>query len=162
MIMLAKGNRAQCVTDACQKYGGFYLGSIGVMSDNVKKNMLSVMKGPFGINGVSSSTGNLSTFKIGDPASSGKNGWILQLMVYSMEEQDVSFVVTECISDEDKTKYVEFTRAERLYPADNWRTLNLSERDFKSSYGGQLNWDDAVYLQVKSDSPIAIARVLWV
>ncbi len=29
MVMLAKGNRAQCVTDACQKYGGFYLGSIG-------------------------------------------------------------------------------------------------------------------------------------
>jgi fumarate hydratase class I len=29
MIMLAKGNRAQCVTDACHKYGGFYLGSIG-------------------------------------------------------------------------------------------------------------------------------------
>ncbi len=28
-IMLAKGNRAQCVTDACQKHGGFYLGSIG-------------------------------------------------------------------------------------------------------------------------------------
>ena len=29
MIMLAKGNRSQQVTDACQKYGGFYLGSIG-------------------------------------------------------------------------------------------------------------------------------------
>ena len=29
MVMLAKGNRAQCVTDACQKHGGFYLGSIG-------------------------------------------------------------------------------------------------------------------------------------
>ena len=29
MIMLAKGNRAQCVTDACKKHGGFYLGSIG-------------------------------------------------------------------------------------------------------------------------------------
>lgn len=28
-IMLAKGNRTQQVTDACQKYGGFYLGSIG-------------------------------------------------------------------------------------------------------------------------------------
>ena len=27
--MLAKGNRSQQVTDACQKYGGFYLGSIG-------------------------------------------------------------------------------------------------------------------------------------
>ena len=28
-IMLAKGNRSQQVTDACRKYGGFYLGSIG-------------------------------------------------------------------------------------------------------------------------------------
>jgi len=29
MIMLAKGNRSKEVKDACQKYGGFYLGSIG-------------------------------------------------------------------------------------------------------------------------------------
>jgi fumarate hydratase class I len=29
MIMLAKGNRSQQVTDACKQYGGFYLGSIG-------------------------------------------------------------------------------------------------------------------------------------
>jgi len=29
MIMIAKGNRSQQVTDACNKYGGFYLGSIG-------------------------------------------------------------------------------------------------------------------------------------
>ncbi len=29
MIMIAKGNRSQQVTDACKKYGGFYLGSIG-------------------------------------------------------------------------------------------------------------------------------------
>ncbi|MGO9136239.1 MAG: fumarate hydratase [Syntrophales bacterium] len=29
LIMIAKGNRSQQVTDACKKYGGFYLGSIG-------------------------------------------------------------------------------------------------------------------------------------
>ena len=29
LIMLAKGNRSQVVTDACRKHGGFYLGSIG-------------------------------------------------------------------------------------------------------------------------------------
>jgi hydrolyase, tartrate beta subunit/fumarate domain protein, Fe-S type len=29
MIMIAKGNRTQAVTDACKKHGGFYLGSIG-------------------------------------------------------------------------------------------------------------------------------------
>ena len=27
--MLAKGNRSKLVTNACKKYGGFYLGSIG-------------------------------------------------------------------------------------------------------------------------------------
>lgn len=29
LIMIAKGNRTQAVTDACRKHGGFYLGSIG-------------------------------------------------------------------------------------------------------------------------------------
>jgi fumarate hydratase class I len=29
LVMLAKGNRSKQVTDACQSYGGFYLGSIG-------------------------------------------------------------------------------------------------------------------------------------
>ena len=29
LVMIAKGNRAQCVTDACKKHGGFYLGTIG-------------------------------------------------------------------------------------------------------------------------------------
>ncbi len=29
LVMIAKGNRAQGVTDACKKHGGFYLGTIG-------------------------------------------------------------------------------------------------------------------------------------
>ena len=29
LVMLAKGNRSQAVTNACKRYGGFYLGSIG-------------------------------------------------------------------------------------------------------------------------------------
>jgi fumarate hydratase class I len=29
LVMLAKGNRSRQVTEACQEYGGFYLGSIG-------------------------------------------------------------------------------------------------------------------------------------
>ena len=29
LVMIAKGNRTQTVTDACKKHGGFYLGSIG-------------------------------------------------------------------------------------------------------------------------------------
>jgi fumarate hydratase, class I len=42
MITLTKGNRSQQVTDACKKYGGFYLGSIGgpaaiLAKENIKK-----------------------------------------------------------------------------------------------------------------------------
>jgi len=29
LVMLAKGNRSKVVTESCQRYGGFYLGSIG-------------------------------------------------------------------------------------------------------------------------------------
>lgn len=43
MIMIAKGNRSQQVTDACKKHGGFYLGSIGgpaaILAQNSIKNV---------------------------------------------------------------------------------------------------------------------------
>jgi fumarate hydratase, class I len=42
MIMIAKGNRSQQVTDACRNHGGFYLGSIGgpaalLAEENIRK-----------------------------------------------------------------------------------------------------------------------------
>jgi fumarate hydratase class I len=42
MIMLAKGNRSPAVAEACKKYGGFYLGSIGgpaalLAQENIRK-----------------------------------------------------------------------------------------------------------------------------
>jgi fumarate hydratase class I len=40
MIMLAKGNRTQQVTDACKKNGGFYLGSIGGPAAILAKNSI--------------------------------------------------------------------------------------------------------------------------
>lgn len=40
MIMVAKGNRTQQVTDACKKYGGFYLGSIGGPAAILAKNSI--------------------------------------------------------------------------------------------------------------------------
>ena len=42
LVMIAKGNRSRQVTEACKKYGGFYLGSIGgpaaiLAQDHIKK-----------------------------------------------------------------------------------------------------------------------------
>jgi fumarate hydratase class I len=39
-IMLAKGNRSKTVTDACKKYGGFYLGSIGGPAARLAKDCI--------------------------------------------------------------------------------------------------------------------------
>ena len=40
LVMVAKGNRTQAVTDACEKHGGFYLGSIGGPAAVLAKNSI--------------------------------------------------------------------------------------------------------------------------
>jgi fumarate hydratase, class I len=40
MVMLAKGNRSKEVTDACNKHGGFYLGSIGGAAARLAKDCI--------------------------------------------------------------------------------------------------------------------------
>jgi len=40
MVMLAKGNRSQVVTEACKKHGGFYLGSIGGAAANLAEKSI--------------------------------------------------------------------------------------------------------------------------
>ena len=40
MVLIAKGNRSQQVTDACKKHGGFYLGSIGGPAAILAKNSI--------------------------------------------------------------------------------------------------------------------------
>jgi fumarate hydratase, class I len=40
MVMLAKGNRSQQVTEACKKHGGFYLGSIGGPAARLAKDCI--------------------------------------------------------------------------------------------------------------------------
>jgi fumarate hydratase class I len=40
-VMLAKGNRSKAVTDACKRYGGFYLGSIGGPAARLAKDCIT-------------------------------------------------------------------------------------------------------------------------
>ncbi len=44
MVMLAKGNRSAIVTEACKKYGGFYLGSIGGPAARLAKECITAME----------------------------------------------------------------------------------------------------------------------
>jgi fumarate hydratase, class I len=40
-VMLAKGNRSNAVTDACEEHGGFYLGSIGGPAARLAKDCIT-------------------------------------------------------------------------------------------------------------------------
>jgi len=40
MVMLAKGNRSSAVREACHKYGGFYLASIGGAAANLAEHCI--------------------------------------------------------------------------------------------------------------------------
>jgi fumarate hydratase class I len=44
LVMLAKGNRTKVVTDSCQQYGGFYLGSIGGPAARLGKECITAME----------------------------------------------------------------------------------------------------------------------
>jgi fumarate hydratase class I len=44
LIMLAKGNRSKTVTESCNKYGGFYLGSIGGPAARLGKECITQVK----------------------------------------------------------------------------------------------------------------------
>src|ERR1700733_5082570 len=45
MVMVAKGNRAAAVREACKKHGGFYLGSIGGAAANLAEHCIKKVEG---------------------------------------------------------------------------------------------------------------------
>jgi fumarate hydratase class I len=44
LVMLAKGNRSRTVTESCQRYGGFYLGSIGGAAARLGKECIKMVE----------------------------------------------------------------------------------------------------------------------
>ncbi|MGA8239474.1 MAG: FumA C-terminus/TtdB family hydratase beta subunit, partial [Desulfobacterales bacterium] len=44
LVMLAKGNRSKSVTEACKKFGGFYLGSIGGPAARLGKECITAVE----------------------------------------------------------------------------------------------------------------------
>ncbi len=116
-----------------------------------------VAEGPFGISGVCGSS--LATFKLGDPAFRGKDGYLLQMMIYSAKAQSVTLTVTATNGEGD---YAEYSFTAELSPEDVWRKLTLESEMFKSPYGVCENWADVVCLRINGESPVIISGMLWV
>lgn len=114
--------------------------------------------GPFGIGGVTAS-GELGTFKLGDPVYRGREGYLLQIMLYSEKPQFVTFKVT---AEVRPGKYAEFTHTESVSPEDGWRKVTLEVTDFKSLSGICENWEKVFGMSIVAENPVIVASMLWV
>lgn len=120
-----------------------------------KSMKLSMEKGPFGLEGVTSPSNVLTTFRLADPQYKGKADSVLQLTVYSPSAQEVFFYVT---SD----KLARYLCKKELAPIDAWTKLTFSQSDFKSAGGPLGSWQDVLTFEIESADTVLVSSLLWV
>ena len=114
-----------------------------------------IKEGPFSINGICSENG-LCTYKLGDVAYSGTPDSVLQLLMYSPVEQDVTFSVTDC--DQFNT----YKTTKHISPDTDWTKIMISSSDLKSQDGTFPGWHRIIFLRIDSREEIIINTMLWV
>lgn len=114
---------------------------------------IKTVKGPYDIEGVTSTTNSLITFKPGDPLFAVSADIILQLMLCG-KPQKISVMVRE-------KKNVYSCQVEITNP-DDWHTFSLSHMNFKGLNGMLLNWSNISMLELTSKENFTIGSVLWV
>lgn len=115
---------------------------------------ITVKTGPYEIQGVSSDSKTLISFKLGDLLYTANNDSLLQIIVCG-EQQSVSVV----LSDGKETYKTNVTIAN----SSEWHKFTLSNTDFKSTAGAVLpNFSKAVYIKFTSEKEFIISSMLWV
>jgi len=122
------------------------------------ESVLKTKRGYHGISGVTSLSSSLTTYKLGDPSYSGAGKSILQMMLFSRRNQDLSLSITRRIKDNFKKYY--YTKT--VYAHNDWVKLDLSATDFRSLEGMNEDWDDIVCITIDSEEPIIINSMLWI
>ncbi|MDR3021241.1 MAG: hypothetical protein LBU60_00975 [Clostridiales bacterium] len=115
---------------------------------------VEMVEGPFGIVGVTGTSCELASFKIGDQKYKGEVNNILQLSICSYTTQELTFTVVS------KSGFEPFVFKTKIEPDRSWSKLHLRESEFKGK--GQLFWNDAVSIKINSQSPVIISNVIWV
>lgn len=114
---------------------------------------VSLVKGPYDIEGVTSSTGSLITFKPGDPLFRVPTDTMLQLMLCGQPQ-------TVKVSVRDKTGIYECTV--EIKSESDWSRLSLSHMNFKGANGMLTDWSHIMLLEFTAEKQIIIGSVLWV
>lgn len=114
---------------------------------------VSRVKGPYDIDGVTSKSGSLITFKPGDPLFRVPPDTLLQLMLCG-EPQTIKVAVL------NKTTKYECTVD--IKTADDWHKFSLSHMNFKGPLGMLADWSQILVLEFTSDKQFILGSVLWV
>jgi hypothetical protein len=122
------------------------------------ESVLKMRRGYHGITGVSSISNSLTTYKLGDPSYNGAGKSLLQMMVYSKRNQEVSFIITRRIKDTFKKYY--YTKI--IYAHNDWVKIDLTATDFKSLSGMNEDWANVVAITIESEDQLIINSMLWV
>lgn len=123
------------------------------------KKILSIKKGPLKIDGITSHTNRLSTFKLSDPKFYGYDNDLLQLSVFSEFPQTVRISITERIDARWRGTY---SAVLKLSGGEQWTKINIPPQDFKSPDGiAAESWEDMAFLVVESESELLVSSVLW-
>lgn len=122
-------------------------------SGEVSSN-LYMKKGPFEIDGIAGK--QVCTYKIGDEAYSGYPDSVLQLLLFSPVEQNITFSVI------DEYQFKTYTCTKHVTPQNDWSKLMLSVSDFRSSDGPFIGWNSAIFLQIGAEEEFIVSSLLWV
>lgn len=109
--------------------------------------------GLFGIDGITSDSNSLATFKPWSPLHRANADALLQIMVWG-KPQTLNISVRE--------EYESYYCPVKITSSDNWQKFTLSHLDFKGPVGPLFDWSQAIMLEFSSDEEFIISSVLWV
>ncbi|MCM1367496.1 MAG: hypothetical protein NC184_01615 [Roseburia sp.] len=109
--------------------------------------------GLFGIDGITSDSNSLATFKPWSPLPRANADALLQIMVCG-KPQTLNITVRE--------EYESYYCQVKISSSENWEKFTLSHLDFKGPVGPLFDWSQAIMLEFTSDEEFIISSVLWV
>ena len=114
---------------------------------------ISLIQGPYGIDGVTCDKNSMLTFKPGDPLFKVPADTILQIMA-SGKPQTLTIKVSDNINV--------YSCLAEITNSDDWHKFSLSHGNFKSVGGALPDWSQIVALEFESDEQFIIGSVLWI
>lgn len=120
---------------------------------------LSLTKGPKNIYGISTKTGNLTTYSISSHNKQGGSSKYLQFNAFSPVEKEISLILTVL----ENGKYINYKAIVNLVDTENWEQFSFTLNDFKNDNMTTLvNWDNIKKLTFANAENVIFNNIIWI